>query len=177
MLFLGAYAFLWKTRIILAGWKVTCKVTFYLGSSSLGICSQAMLNFAFILFHFTGEDSLGRSGKSLQHISKWWWPSADPSHVSQCLCLNVSLQNIALSCFLRCICGLKLAMFWFSRVRLVCWETSQTDRKMHGLNSGKPQLLSRRCVCTGGLHVPPPALGRHGWLIVRLYQVQCAIRV
>lgn len=89
----------------------TCKVTFYLGSSSLGICSQAMLNFAFILFHFTGEDSLGRSGKSLQHISKWWWPSADPSHVSQCLCLNVSLQNIVLSCFLRCICDLKLAMF------------------------------------------------------------------
>lgn len=95
----------------------TCKVTFYMGSSFLGICSQAVLNFALILLHFAGEDSLGRSGKNLQYVSKWWWPSADPSCFPRCLCHNISLQNIVLSCFLK---DLKLATFWFTGVRLVC---------------------------------------------------------
>lgn len=30
---------------------------------------------------------------------------------------------------------------------------------------------------TGGWRIQAPVLGRHGWLIVHLYQMMCAIRV
>lgn len=49
---------------------------------------------------------------------------------------------------------------------------------MHVSNSREPQsqFKPRSCMYTGGWHIQAPTLGRHGWLIVHLHQMKCAIR-
>lgn len=112
------------------------------------------------------------------HVSKCWWPSTSPSYVPNTTG-SLPFHFFPNHCTKLLYRGSVIRDVLVHKGQVLCWETSQATRRMYFSNSREPQsqFKLRSCVYTGGWHIQAPMLGRHGWLIVHLYQMKGAVRV